>query len=123
MLTAKATLIQDIRDFLEVISPVLKQHSVLDNPAIKKRFLEWLIAREMSLCYMLFDERILASSEASRFTNIYNELNHQPDFALSPVFAYFIKAPKLYDESEIRISVQHMQLHIDYYRNFKPYFI
>lgn len=116
LITSPAVLIQDIREFIAFIQPVL-----VTKPNINiNGFLNWVIAKELRYCYGLFDNARLQEQKAE-YQELYNQLNSQLEAPFSVVFSHYIKAPKIYlDYNEVKIRVVHGCLYIDYFAIIKP---
>ncbi len=116
MITSPAVLIQDIREFIAFIQPVL-----ITKPNISLNgFLNWVIAKELRYCYGLFDNARL-QEQRTEYQELYNKLNSELEAPFSVVFAHYIKAPKIYlDYNEVKIRVVHGCLYIDYFAIITP---
>ena len=116
MITSPAVLIQDIREFIAFIQPVL-----VTKPNISLNgFLNWVIAKELRYCYGLFDNARL-QEQRTEYQELYNKLNSELEAPFSVLFAHYIKAPKIYlDYNEVKIRVVHGCLYIDYFAIITP---
>ncbi len=111
LITSPAVLIQDIREFVAFIRPILNVG--LDFNEI--RFLEWLVAKELKFIYCLFDNNKLQDKNPE-YLELYNKLNSNLEAPLSVVFSYYIKAPKIYpDYNEVKVKIVGACLYIDYF--------
>jgi len=120
MITSRAVLIQDVREFLVLLDEVLCGYPSMANPTIKKAFLEWVIAKEISNCYLLYDNVTLG--KINRFASVYYSLTARLNASFSEVFAHYIKVPKIYGEAnEISVRLTGTSLYIDYFHTFKEF--
>ena len=115
MLQHKATLIQDIQDYLvllrEHITPYFHPYQL--TGFTEESAIEWIIAEEIELMYQLFDTNHRHNAEP--YKAIHAQLSSVMD--LSGFTANYIKAPILYTDNIIEVSIHSSDLHIMYFRD------
>jgi hypothetical protein len=112
----RATLIQDIYEYKEILRPYLDplMEPYTTHGISEESTLHWILAEELELIYGLFDE----SHEHNCFpyVQIHNQLSGLLPYPLSVLTANYVRAPKLYNpESFINLELVGRDLHIKYF--------
>ncbi len=126
MLLQKATLIQDIAEYLDIIKPAIdnvfeqffleqfSQNQRASSKELKDNVLRWIIAEELELIYGLFAIDHVHNSYPH--IAIHQLLNNEID--ISTLTATYVKAPQLYvDNVTIHIDVTARDLYIYYHKD------
>lgn len=122
MLFRKATLIQDIQGYLDILKPLIARfiepylHLGLDEETI----FQWIVEEEIERIYHLFtqnhEQRLMPHSMIYNW--VQSEVGKTRNMELNRITTYFIKAPRLYsDNNIIDIKVDGRDLHIGFYRD------
>jgi hypothetical protein len=127
MLLIKATLLQDIGEYLAIIEEPLQRiiakqynrsHS-FDNDFRRAMFDEvllWIICEELELIHGLFEDRHVHNK--TPHTVFHQELSRILHVPLSILTNWYVKAPRLYgSNNQIRVRIKNRDLYIDYYRS------
>jgi hypothetical protein len=114
----RATLIQNTTEFQAYLKPYLD--SVMEPYASSgvayEDALEWIVAEELELIYMLFDRKHQMRRRSNPYQWIYASLQTILPVPLSVCVSYYIAAPRLYEDLEVVIGFQGPDLHIQYFR-------
>ena len=122
MLARRAVLIQYIGEYLEYIKPYL--NCILITEYHKQKFnideiIKWIICEELELVYGLFTHGHEHNKEP--YLYIHNRLMRDLPINLSRFTTNYIKAPKLYNNIDIRVELNKFDLSIIYYTSTENY--
>jgi len=116
----RATLIQDIREYLGILLPVLRP--ILEQYAYtgidEESAIKWIITEELELIHCMCANNHIRSNTYER---IYSQLNSDLPQSLSILTNQYIRAPRLYDESCIDIHLHERDLYIGYFSPPPPF--
>lgn len=117
----RATLIQNTSEFQTYLSPYLNR--VMENYAttgvVYEDALEWIVAEELELIHLLFDRKHQHRRRALPYLTIYWDLKAILPIDLSACVSYYLAAPRLYGDLEIKISFVGPDLYLKYHSD--PY--
>jgi hypothetical protein len=117
MLTHKATLIQDITQYLlvlrEYLQPVLTNYPHY-NHTPEADVIKWIIEEELELGWHLFASRHIHNAYPHHY--IHNLVSASMPMPLTNYSQFYLLAPQLYgDHNEISIRLDRNDLYIHYY--------
>ena len=118
-LNHRATLIQNIGDFYHVLRPYAEPifETYASSGFDEEDFWLWIIAEELELVYGLFDRHHQTRHEQDPHRMIHSALNSSLPHSLSRYTSHYIRAPKIYGESNlIELETWGIDLYIDYYQ-------
>lgn len=115
----RATLIQCISELVAYLQPHLQPlvEKYAAQGAVYEDALQFVIAEELDLVYMLFDHHHSRHRRCTPYVHIYYELRSSLPLELSVVFSHYVSAPRVYNDSEIQIRLLRTDLYIGYVRN------
>lgn len=108
----KATLIQDIHDYLNIVRELYNPYlDAFIHTGIDEEYLiTWIVSEELELIYGLFDTKHMHNSWPA--AQIHSLISSD----LSTLTARYIKAPNLYDNNIVTITIRNDDLYISFYR-------
>lgn len=119
----RARLIQSIVELQDVLRDPL--HWILErygHPAVTyEDVLTWILAEEIELIYLLFDNQHQVRRHRDPYCSIYQDLRQSFEHVtLSRYVSHYVAAPLIYsDNNSIDLRIEGPDLVLDYYRN--PY--
>lgn len=121
MLAHRATLIQDIREYRDILRPALNKlleeyaHTGVDEESA----LKWIIEEELELIYCLISDHHIHNHPV--YSRIHSQIQEEIPYSLSILTSQYIKAPKLYDENHIQYKLDDRDLYMTYYAPPPPF--
>lgn len=117
----RATLIQDIQEYLGIILPYLRP--LLEQYAYtgidEESAVKWIICEELEITHCLFASGHISNQEP--YLRIRDALRGLIPYDLSVITSCYIKVPRLYEENEIEVTIQERDLYIKYYAEPPPF--
>lgn len=114
----QATLIQDINEYLtlleEYLTPLFEEHHALQGMSLEG-VIQWIIEEELDIIYMLYTKG--HAHGLWPYHMFHAELDRRMRLSLSTYTGHYIRAPRLYDDSDIKLYIRGRDLYIEYYCN------
>lgn len=113
----KALLIQDIRELLNLLRPIVRQGlSCVKQPILyEDSVILWIIKEIVERNYYLVDQEHQVLKESHLHQHMYQFVRMNLQQNLDVVVSYWIKTPKLYgDDTMVHIWMKGIDLYIGY---------
>ncbi len=119
----RATLIQDIKEFMGFIRPHVSDLYSLHAKGqwhSEEDIIKWIIAEEIEMIFGLFD--VAHVHNGMNETIIHSLLNQKLKGKLSSIICFYFRVPRIYsDENQIEIKIKGSDLYIKYYTDRQTY--
>lgn len=126
MWSHKATLIQDISEFIDLLShavtPLLQDYHA-DYGLTVESVVQWIIDEEIERIYLLFPKN--HKHNQWPYSVLYEQVRQALSVGLNRYTKHYVRAPALYgDNNEVETYIKGMDLYIKYYRYsvYPPHF-